>query len=84
MTEPVGIDLPHGAWYDDETNTISFSLDRITLSFSLVEFFKFNKQLVDIAQVLSQMVDGVEEYCEECGIHTVTYEIKAPDESEFH
>jgi|APSaa5957512622_1039677.scaffolds.fasta_scaffold27095_5 hypothetical protein len=84
MTESVGIDLPHEAWYDDETNTVSFSLDRVTLSFSLVEFFEFYKQLSDVAQVLGQMVDSAEEFCEECGVHTVTYEITPPDETEFH
>jgi len=84
MTESIGIDLPHGAWYDDETDTISISLDRVTLSFSLVEFFTFSKQIGDVSQVLGQMVEGVEEVCEECGIHTVTYEVKTPDEAEFH
>ena len=84
MSDSTGIDLPHGAWYDDETNTVNISLNRITLSLSVVEFFTFNKQMSDITQVLEQMLQGVEEVCDECGCYSMSYEVKPPDESEYH
>jgi len=78
------IALPHDAWYDDESNMVSFSLDRCTFSFAPEDFFFFAKQLDDIATVLSQMVNVDNLECPTCGTHFEALQIVPLSDKDYH
>lgn len=77
--ETLEITLPHGAWYDSETQTVSFSLDRCTFSFTLTDFFTFAQEVCDIATVLAQTILTQGEQCPTCGSVIGITEIDSED-----
>jgi len=61
------VELPHNAWIDGVTGTMSFAIDRFTVTFEVHEFLKFSEQIEDIAIVLKQMIETQTEECPTCG-----------------
>ena len=53
MTSPIM--LPHGAWFDEQSFLLGITIDRLTVTFSPDEFFKFVEQMEDISNFMASM-----------------------------
>jgi hypothetical protein len=78
------IELPHNAWYDEESDTVSFALGICTFSLDPSEFFAFAEQLDDISTVLAQMTTVEEVRCPTCGSEGHAIDIAPIPEGDFH
>jgi hypothetical protein len=78
------IELPHEAWYDDESNMVCISLDRCTFSFTPVEFFTFASQVDDVATVLGQMTTVKDVECPTCGIQLSGVSVQAIPDKDYN
>ena len=77
-------ELPHNAWFDAETATITFGIDKITLSFTVDEFLVFVNEMEDISTVLQQMLVKEKEECPTCGTHLEYIMVTPPADSDFN
>jgi|APSaa5957512576_1039674.scaffolds.fasta_scaffold92965_2 hypothetical protein len=78
------IELPHNAWYDEETDIVSFSLGMVTFNLEPSDFFTFAESIEDISTVLAQMTTVEEAKCPTCGSEGVTIDIAPIPEEDFH
>jgi len=82
--EPGVIELPHNAWYDEESGIISFSLGMCTFNLDPDNFFAFAESVEDISTVLAQMITIEEVKCPTCGSEGHAIDVAAIPEGEFH
>lgn len=78
------VELPHGAWLDPASGYVSFSIDHVTLSFSIDEFAAFSDEVADIAEILAQYVQTEQEICPTCGTHVETKHLTLPGDKDFN
>lgn len=78
------VELPHNAWLDSTTGTVSFAIDRMTLTFTINEFSSFAGQIEDIALVLSQMIQQEEAECPTCGTTIESTYLAPPADEDYN
>jgi hypothetical protein len=87
MSDKVVVDtvaLPHGAWFDKESGLVTFAIERMTLSFTVMEFVDLVEQLDDVAEILTQMVEVEGEECPECGTKFDFVNVTPPSDEDFN
>jgi hypothetical protein len=78
------IELPHGAWFDPASGYISFTIERMTLSFTVEEFEEFVNSMNDIEEIIEQMIVIEREVCPTCGSSFETKIVEVPKDGDFN
>lgn len=78
------LELPHNAWFDTVSGTVTFAIERFTLSFDIDEFAAFASQIDDISIVLKQMLVTEHETCTECGSALEFISVNPPDPEDYN
>ncbi|MHA2020088.1 MAG: hypothetical protein ACW96N_00090 [Candidatus Thorarchaeota archaeon] len=78
------LELPHNAWFDTVSGTVTFAIDRFTISFDIDEFKAFASQIDDISIVLKQMLVSEHDTCSECGSPVEFISVNLPGPEDYN